>query len=281
MAVKVPTFDELMNPLLTAMQALGGSGSVEEIYDKVVELERFPDDVVAQPHDPEKSNQTELGYRLAWARTYLKKYGLLENSTRGIWALTANAKGVENDAEALQHYFPERDFVPLMEVLATVNRHTGWMEEFQHWQQRHHHRRPADRVVYAGVIGIGCTIGIRKMARISHPISESELENAVNWFFSVDNINAASDRVLQLMDRLELPKLLQRTPGRSHTSSDGQKFEVRVDSLNANHSFKYFGKEQGVSVYTFRDERDLLWHSLVFSAADRESAYVIDGLMPQ
>jgi restriction system protein len=95
MAGKVPTFDELMNPLLRAMQALGGSGSVEEIYDKVVELERFPDDVVAQPHDPEKSNQTELGYRLAWARTYLKKYGLLENSTRGIWALTANAKGVE------------------------------------------------------------------------------------------------------------------------------------------------------------------------------------------
>ena len=47
----------------------------------------------------------------------------------------------------------------------------------------------------------------------------------------------------------------------------------------ANHSFKYFGKEQGVSVYTFRDERDLLWHSLVFSAAERESAYVIDGLM--
>ena len=32
-------------------------------------------------------------------------------------------------------------------------------------------------------------------------------------------------------------------------------------------------------VYTFCDERDLLWHSLVFSAADRESAYVIDGLM--
>src|ERR1700736_396992 len=135
----------------------------------------------------------------------------------------------ESDAEALQHYFPERDFVPLMEVLATVNRHTGWMEEFQHWQQRHHHGRPTDRVVYAGVIGIGCTIGIRKMARISHPISESELENAVNWFFSVDNINAASDRVLQLMDRLELPKLLQRTPGHSHTSSDGQKFEVRAD----------------------------------------------------
>jgi hypothetical protein len=62
----------------------------------------------------------------------------------------------ESDAEALQHYFPERDFVPLMELLITVNRHTGWIGEFQHWQQRHHHGRPEDRVVYAGVIGIVC-----------------------------------------------------------------------------------------------------------------------------
>lgn len=34
-----------------------------------------------------------------------------------------------------------------------------------------------------------------------------------------------------------------------------------------------------MSAYTFIDERNLLWHSLVFSAAERESAYVIDGLM--
>ena len=54
---------------------------------------------------------------------------------------------------------------------------------------------------------------------------------------------------------------------------------MRVDSLNANYSFKYFGKEQGVAAYTFRDERDLLWYSTVFSAAERESVYVIDGLM--
>lgn len=34
-----------------------------------------------------------------------------------------------------------------------------------------------------------------------------------------------------------------------------------------------------MSVYSFIDERDLLFHSLVFSAGERESAYVIDGLM--
>ncbi len=81
------------------------------------------------------------------------------------------------------------------------------------------------------------------------------------------------------MATMELPNIYRRSENEIHTASDGQKFEVRTDSLNANHSFKYFGKGQGVSAYTFVDERNLFWHSLVFSAAERESAYVIDGLM--
>jgi restriction system protein len=92
--MKLPTYDSLMNPLLRAVRALGGSGSIDEIYDKVVELEAIPEDIVSQPHDPEKSNLSEVGYRLAWARTYLKKYGLLQNSTRGVWSLTPKAKDV-------------------------------------------------------------------------------------------------------------------------------------------------------------------------------------------
>lgn len=52
-----------------------------------------------------------------------------------------------------------------------------------------------------------------------------------------------------------------------------------MDSLNANYSFKYLGKDKGVSVVTFIDMRDLMWHSTVISSPDREAAYVIDGLM--
>jgi hypothetical protein len=33
-----------------------------------------------------------------------------------------------------------------------------------------------------------------------------------------------------------------------------------------------------LAAYTFRDERDLLWYSTIFSAAERKTAYVIDGL---
>jgi TnpA family transposase len=117
------------------------------------------------------------------------------------------------------------------------------------------------------------------MARISHPINDSELEHTINWYFSVDNTHAANDQVLRLIDQLELPNISRRSSDRLHTSSEGQKFEVRADWLNANYLFKYFGKGQGVSVYSFIDERDLLFHSLLFSAGERESAYVIDGLM--
>jgi TnpA family transposase len=81
------------------------------------------------------------------------------------------------------------------------------------------------------------------------------------------------------MGRMQLPNRYRRSQEVLHTSSDGQKFEVKVESLNANHSFKYFGKGKGVSVYSFIDERHLLFHSTVISAAERESAYVIDGLM--
>lgn len=117
------------------------------------------------------------------------------------------------------------------------------------------------------------------MARISSRMTESELENTVNWRFSLDNIRAANDQVLKAMDQMELPNLYRRETDKLHTASDGQKFEVRRESLHASRSFKYFGQGQGVSAYTFVDERSFLWHSLMISASDRESAYVIDGLM--
>ncbi|MBM9537460.1 restriction endonuclease [Desulfobulbus alkaliphilus] len=92
MSESMPTFDSLMNPLLEALFELGGSGSIDEIYEKVIEMQSIDDELASIPHNPEKSNLTEIGYRMAWARTYLKKYGFLENSTRGVWALTPLAR---------------------------------------------------------------------------------------------------------------------------------------------------------------------------------------------
>ena len=83
---KIPTYDSMFNHILKALYSLGGSGSIEEINQKTIEILNLPEDILEIKHG--KSNTlSEVEYRLAWGRTYLKKYGLLENSERGIWAL--------------------------------------------------------------------------------------------------------------------------------------------------------------------------------------------------
>jgi restriction system protein len=93
--VDVLTFDALMNPVIQALKTLGGSGTIEEINSKATEIAGLSDEQLEVLHDPEKGGQTEIEYRLAWTRTYLKKYGVLENSSRGVWALTAKGRELE------------------------------------------------------------------------------------------------------------------------------------------------------------------------------------------
>lgn len=88
-------YDDLMNPVIQALKLLGGSGTNEEINDKVAELVKIPAEQLEILHNPEKGGMTEIEYRLMWTRTYLKRYGVIENSTRGIWSLTAKGSTVE------------------------------------------------------------------------------------------------------------------------------------------------------------------------------------------
>lgn len=91
--MKIPQYNEMFNPVLQALHELGGSGSIEEINNKVIELQNYPVDIVDTLHG--EGPTTEIEYRLAWARTYLKKYGLLENSSRGVWAISNDKNNVK------------------------------------------------------------------------------------------------------------------------------------------------------------------------------------------
>lgn len=87
----VPTFDKLLNPSLEALRKLGGSASVQELVDRVLADLALPSSITEIPHG--RGNMTEVEYRSAWARNYLKNAGLIENSERGIWSITS--KGAE------------------------------------------------------------------------------------------------------------------------------------------------------------------------------------------
>ena len=110
----VPTYDGLFNPLLRAMRELGGSGSIAEQEDKVAQLLNLTEQETSEIH---RGNRSKLSYRVAWARNYLKRAGLLENSARGVWALTAKGKSVQKvdsakinrEVKALDRAQGERD----------------------------------------------------------------------------------------------------------------------------------------------------------------------------
>ncbi|HRD71152.1 MAG TPA: Tn3 family transposase [Legionella sp.] len=63
---------------------------------------------------------------------------------------------------------------------------------------------------YAAILGMGCNIGISKMANVSKGITEDALENFVNWHMSLDNINAANQCILDLLGKLSLASIYQK-----------------------------------------------------------------------
>lgn len=98
----VPDYDAFLNPLLQAMHKLGGSASISEQEDTVATLLKLTDKEIAEIH---KGNTTKLSYRLAWARTYLKIFGLLENSARGVWSLTPEGNARKSvDVQEVKRY---------------------------------------------------------------------------------------------------------------------------------------------------------------------------------
>lgn len=129
-----------MNPLLKALHELGGSGSIEEMSSRVSEFLDLSEDVLSIPHDPEKSSQTELEYRLAWARTYLKRYGILDNSERGVWVIVPDKREVTavNPQEVVKKV---RDMIrkEREEQQITGQTEEELPEEAETWRSKLHH----------------------------------------------------------------------------------------------------------------------------------------------
>lgn len=123
--VAVPRYEEFFNPLLVAIHQLGGSASLVELDDATLSVMGLCPEVTEVLHGD--TGRTEVQYRLAWARTYLKKYGLIVNSARGVWALTAagqltttiESKVVQRTVRA-QRQWPVNDGPPVLAAEAVI-----------------------------------------------------------------------------------------------------------------------------------------------------------------
>lgn len=169
--------------------------------------------------------------------------------------------------------------IPIMQVLRETDRACQFTELLTHHANRHAVKTITPEIGIAGIMGLGCNIGARRMASKSVGIKSGVLLDAVNWRFSGDNLRKINQRIVGEIESLKLPNIYKVDDDCLLSSSDGKKVTVAVDSLLANYSFKYYGRDKGVAIYSFINERQTLFHSTVFSSSDREAIYLVDGLL--
>ena len=95
-APEMPTYKDLLWPTLEVLKNNGGSASIQELLEQVTRLLDLPDEIsdVLQGEGP----QTKVGYRLAWARTSLKRIGAV-NNRHGVWTITPAGREIPSEGE--------------------------------------------------------------------------------------------------------------------------------------------------------------------------------------
>lgn len=228
--------------------------------------------LVKLKHDLQEQFSTVNGHFLAGKNPYMSigadercrvKTPKTDYDSRSFIASTLTGKGI----------------VPILDLLKGVDRVCQFTKAFKHHSTKHSKLTPSSESLMAGILAQGCNIGLGKLAKISTGINIDALRYTVNWCFSQDNVRVANRKVTKVIQALSLANNYVQQPPTIHSSSDGRKMTVAVDSLHASHSYKYFGQEKGVTDYTFIDERQALTHAIVFSSSDREAPYVLDGLV--
>ncbi|HVA88442.1 MAG TPA: restriction endonuclease [Chloroflexota bacterium] len=102
----VPKYHQLFNPVLEALRRLGGSASISELNEEVIKNVHLSDTDLAERHN---QRLTKLEYQLHWTRSYLKSYGLLDNTTRGVWILTPKGNEATNvDPQVIIRFVQKR-----------------------------------------------------------------------------------------------------------------------------------------------------------------------------
>ena len=87
-------FPLIRMPLL---EQLGGSASIPEILEQITTSLTLPNEVLNILHND--GPQSEVHYLAAWARTYLKYVGTIDNPSRGIWTITEYGRKIGTEDE--------------------------------------------------------------------------------------------------------------------------------------------------------------------------------------
>ncbi|MBN8826887.1 MAG: Tn3 family transposase, partial [Spirosoma sp.] len=215
--------------------------------------------------------------RVTTDRIQSGKNQYFEKRRNNSWRITTPTLAELEDADI--DLFPQDRIISLFEILETVNRSCDFLNCFESARSRHGPQKPSTSLCFAAIMSLGCNLTTDRLAKASKNISASSLETTVRNYFNSANLVQANNQVSSLIERISRSGLIPHLDSDQRTASDGQKFKVIFNSIHSTYSGKYFGKDKGITIYSFINNVHNLFYSTVFSASDREAWYVIDGLL--
>ncbi len=236
------------------------------------------------PYSDIDAHLAELKAKLDTSYTHINEYltdnidGYLKMNPKGRFRVKTPAIDYEQ-SKYISTMLSTDGEVAVIQVLREAERICGFNDLLSHHTKKHAVKHAPVEVNIAGMMALGCNIGARQMAGKSIGIKSDALLDTIKWRFSNKNLYKVNQSIIDAVEALELPNVFKIDDNKLYSSSDGKKITVAVDSLIANHSYKYYGKDKGVSIYTFINEKQTLFHSTVFSSSDREAIYLVDGLL--
>jgi TnpA family transposase len=179
-------------------------------------------------------------------------------------------------SEPINHpFFDSLKQVDIGSLLHFVNRHCPFMEAFDHVLGRYAKQAADDRNIIACLVAWGTNMGLGRMGDLSD-VGYQALSTTSDNFIRLETLREANDRVSNATSELPIFRHYD-LGGVLHSSSDGQKFETGVNTINARYSPKYFGLKKGVVSYSLVANHVPV-NAKIIGANDHESHYVFDIL---
>jgi TnpA family transposase len=179
-------------------------------------------------------------------------------------------------SELINHpFFDGLKQVDIGSLLHFVNRHCPFMEAFDHVLGRYAKQAADDRNIIACLVAWGTNMGLGRMGDLSD-VGYQALSTTSDNFIRLETLREANDRVSNATSELPIFRHYD-LGGVLHSSSDGQKFETGISTINARYSPKYFGLKKGVVSYSLVANH-VPMNAKIIGANDHESHYVFDIL---
>jgi len=165
--------------------------------------------------------------------------------------------------------------IGIADLLRFVAEKTGFLSAFTHVLSRYVKQEADPRHVLACVVAMGTNMGFWKMAEVSG-LGYSALVTTARNFLRAETLHAGNDAIanataaLAMFDQYDIDEL-------KHSSSDGQRIETQIHTINARHGSKYFGLKKGVSAYTLVANH-VPCNARIIGTHEHESHFVFDIL---